>query len=165
MVAESVHLKTFFLKKICLPKSFILTKSAAETDHKNILTAEIAHFKKIRHVAETVHFWWPKLFIWKNFQEKNQKILDCRNRSYCKLQRAYKKRACAQLSISKLDLEPASAHWTKIRNRRVFWLESFTETPQKIFVSNDCEVAESWGMNFPALIWFPGRQLNSWSDP
>ena len=63
MVAESVHLKNFFLKKIYLPKSFILTKSASETDHRNILTAEIAHFLKIWHVAETVHFWWPKLFI------------------------------------------------------------------------------------------------------
>ena len=92
MVAESDHLKNFFSKKIYLPKSFILTKSAAETDHEKIFTAEIAHFLKIWHVAETVHFWWPKLFIWKKVFRKNslaesvhQKILDCRNRSYCNL--------------------------------------------------------------------------------
>ena len=63
MVAESVHLKNFFSKKINLPKSFILTKNAAETDHEKISTAEIGHFLKILHVAETVHFWWTKLFI------------------------------------------------------------------------------------------------------
>ena len=47
MMAESVHFRIFFSKKIYLPKSFILTKSAAETNHEKILTAEIANFSKI----------------------------------------------------------------------------------------------------------------------
>ena len=77
-MAESVHFRNFFSKKIYLPKSFILTKSAAETGHEKILTAEIAHFLKFWHVVETVFFVagtvhlkkfsrnkidWPKMLI------------------------------------------------------------------------------------------------------
>ena len=47
MVAESVHRKFFIYKKISLPKSFILTKCAAETDHEKKFAAEIVHFLKI----------------------------------------------------------------------------------------------------------------------
>ena len=61
----------FLSKKFVMLKVFILTKTAAETDHKKYFHCRNRSFKKIWHKTEAVYCWWPKLFIWNFSQEKN----------------------------------------------------------------------------------------------